>query len=749
MRPKLINEEGSEVFSPLIDVVFNALAAMFIIFVVYVTVFQSSGSDPKLPVDLLAGDEVRGVYQKVFVYNFPSQYGSWPRSYEIVEGRLPDGLQLYPEKGLLLGIPRALPGSPASQEQTYRIRVRVADGSSSDEESYSFVFQGGWIPYSPEMDAVAISRADSLLPPAQIGIPYEEILGVQGGLGPFNWTLESGSLPRGLVIRDGKILGAPQDAAGVYYFSVKLEDNTTWFASERGDSLIANYQEAVKNFKLTLNPAPGNLQAFLFLPDEIRQGAPIEGGLLVNTGLFDNEAIAEQVPEGLRFDAATGSLSGAIRDTGQFSLAIRVKGPLGVERTASRNFRVLPPKAPFSVSPASFFIRAGQPADLSVPYRGAVDPVSWQLQGANGLPQGLAFGNGRITGQTSVTGQFQMTVTGVDAAGSRSSARIEVNVRGGQGPLEVVTTSIPDAIVGTSYNFAFSARGADGNYTWRIDGKLPEGLNFDNGRISGVAREPASAPIRATVTSGSPEESRTGSFELKAIYAEVKAPEITTTALPPAIQGEPYQIMLAAEGGVGRYRWELSGSLPAGLSFTAGAIQGAVIQSNRDSTWLITARVTDEAGQSDERSSIGLRVLPPGGGDPLEILTGLLPQGVVRSTYRAQIIAAGGTPPYTFALQETSLEGTGLALTAEGFLEGVPSIPGRQEINVAVTDQSGKSGALKRLELVIGQAPGKVGAGFAVVAVMGVLLFLVLVAGLAFFLWRRPQKNSVNSEKES
>ncbi len=723
---------------------------MFIIFVVYVTVFQSSDCDTILPVDLLAGREVRGVYQKAFGYSFPTTGGTWPRTYEIIEGRLPDGLQIYPENGLIFGIPKALPGSSVSQEQTYQIKVRVTDAGSSDEEDYSFIFQGGWIPHTPEMDAVAFRKVDSLLPPAQIGIAYEEILGVQGGVGPFNWMLQSGNLPRGLVIRDGMVRGTPQDAVGNYSFSVKLEDNATWFVSENGDSLISNYQESIKNFNLKLNPTPGGLQASLFLPEEIRQGIPFEGGLLVNTGLFDNEIFPEQVPDGILFDASNGSLSGAIRDTGQFSLAIRVKDPLGIERTVYQDFRVLPPKPPFSVNPTSFFIQAGQPANLYIPYQGAIEPVFWQIQGANSLPGGLVFNNGRITGQTSATGLYQLTATGVDAKGNRNSARIEVNIQEAREPLELYTSYVPEAIVGSLYNFAFSARGATGNYNWSLEGKLPSGLTFNNGRISGIPEAPGSVPIRATVTSGIPVESRTGSFELKAIYAETGALAITSTAIPPAVKGEPYTIVLAAERGVGRYRWELSGKLPTGLSFTADGIQGNVSQSSRDTTWLITAKVTDEAGQTDEKSNLELKVLPPSRDEYLEILNDFLPEGVVGSTYRAQIIAAGGTPPYTFELLQASLESSGIALNAEGMLEGIPTTPGRWEINLVVADPSGKSSAPKQMELSIGQTADNKAPGRIIIGVLTVLLIITLMAiAFAIRFWKQLQKNKQNSEKQS
>lgn len=68
-------------------------------------------------------------------------------------------------------------------------------------------------------------------------------------------------------------------------------------------------------------------------------------------------------------------------------------------------------------------------------------------------------------------------------------------------PLEVTTSSLPDAVVGQPYVFTLRATGGDGkNYVWElINGTtLPDGLTLDpnTGVISGT-------PTTATVSSSS------------------------------------------------------------------------------------------------------------------------------------------------------------------------------------------------------------------------------------------------------
>lgn len=142
-------------------------------------------------------------------------------------------------------------------------------------------------------------------------------------------------------------------------------------------------------------------------------------------------------------------------------------------------------------------------------------------------------------------------------------------------------------------------------------------------------------------------------------------PTVTTETLPDAQVGAQYQTQLTAQDGQPPYSWDATG-LPAGLSInTAGIISGVP---NTAGTYQVTVTVTDENTDTDS-ATLPLVVQPPPP-PALEITTQSLPAATVGQPYMAQLIAAGGTPPYTWSA--TGLP-PGLSISTGGTITGVPT----------------------------------------------------------------------------
>jgi hypothetical protein len=165
---------------------------------------------------------------------------------------------------------------------------------------------------------------------------------------------------------------------------------------------------------------------------------------------------------------------------------------------------------------------------------------------------------------------------------------------------------------------------------------------------------------------------------------------VSTTALPPAVQGSSYSATVEALGGVPPYAWTLqSGALPAGIALdgATGTLSGTATEPG---DFPVTIRVTDAAA---ETADVELAIhVESGGPAPLAVT----PPGPLVATIGTpaaiQLSATGGTPPYTWfaAGVDVGLENTlpdGITLETDGRLTGVAGYPaGTYHFQIRVVD---------------------------------------------------------------
>ena len=219
------------------------------------------------------------------------------------------------------------------------------------------------------------------------------------------------------------------------------------------------------------------------------------------------------------------------------------------------------------------------------------------------------------------------------------------------------------------------------SYNWTA----PETVN--------VAANPAglsAGPYTGSLTVSSPNAS--GTVTIPVTMTIYNALQITTTSLPVAIPGQPYNFQLQASGGTGTgYTWSLvSGTLPVGISFSpSGLLSGTAGSLSGSITETLKIAVQDSAGhQALNTFSLlrreGLAILPYSPSN-FEFSVG--------STYTAgnsiTLQAAGGTSPYSWST--TGLP-PGLAITpSTGLISGTPTQAGSFTANVTVHDSAGHS----------------------------------------------------------
>lgn len=138
---------------------------------------------------------------------------------------------------------------------------------------------------------------------------------------------------------------------------------------------------------------------------------------------------------------------------------------------------------------------------------------------------------------------------------------------------------------------------------------------------------------------------RLGEARGDAAYVDVRASTppltITTSTLPDASQGTPYDQLLSASGGSGTRTWTwTTTTAPPGLSLSSsGRITGTPTTLG---TSTVTVTVTDTRGSVSR--DLTIRVSAP----PLALTTTALPDAFVGDAYAGQLTVTGGRGPYTF-----------------------------------------------------------------------------------------------------
>jgi hypothetical protein len=225
---------------------------------------------------------------------------------------------------------------------------------------------------------------------------------------------------------------------------------------------------------------------------------------------------------------------------------------------------------------------APDPANVAVTGKNFVinTTAQWQPPDAGAVPV-----NANVTFTSAnqlIIGRPQNVVAGyklilISPVGLRASLETKTAAASG---LSITSTSLPDATVGTPYQQTLQAHSGAAPLQWSVAPSLPASLALDKttGTISGTPTAPAPmTKYTFTVTdSATPPASASSDITLEIKTAAASGLSITSTSLPDATVGTPYQQTLQANGGVIPMQWSVTPSLPAPLALdkTTGIISG-------------------------------------------------------------------------------------------------------------------------------------------------------------------------------
>jgi len=253
----------------------------------------------------------------------------------------------------------------------------------------------------------------------------------------------------------------------------------------------------------------------------------------------------------------------------------------------------------------------------------------------------------------------------------------------GANPPIISTADVPDWTVGWAYSCQLEAGGGSGALTWTDKNNNLSGTGLtlsSTGLLSGTPLASGPVSFTAEVTDEAMQaDERLFNFTIN------EALTITTSTLPDWTIGQPYAQTLAAGGGTGAYSWtDLNSDLDgSGLALNAmGELSGTPVAEGLTG---FTSRASDEGGAHEDHY-FEFTINPA-----VTITTESLPEGTATEEYSYQLESSGGTGSLTWTDKYDDLESTGLTLSAEGLLSGLPVEEMTIEFTAETSDITGSA----------------------------------------------------------
>ena len=583
-------------------------------------------------------------------------------TWSVTSGSLPAGLTLS-AAGVLSGTPQSA--------ANYAFAVTVADHGSPVQHQLKAFSLSITKPVLP----LVVSTAD--LAAAQVGTPYSMSLQASGGTPAYQWSLASGSLPKGLSLSAGGLVTGTPTQVGTSTFTVNVAD-TSAPAQHQSKTLTL----AVKPTPLVLNTAP---------LAQGKVGVAYNATLQASGGTpnYVWSVASGNLPAGLSL-ASNGVLSGTPKTAGASSFVLAV---------ADASSPAQHQKMPFTLTIAPSLLvwnagsldngKVGVAYNATLQASGGTPNYIWAVANGN-LPDGLSLAtNGVLSGtpKTAGTSSFILAVADSGTPAQWKTAPMSLTIAASIAPLTISTGSLPSTTSSASYSVNLQANGGTPQYTWSLaSGQLPLGLSLSgDGVLSGAAKLPGTYPFTVAVTdAGNPAQHQSRAFSLTVSNSPLA---FGTPNITPGRMGTYYSAGFYAAGGTPRYTWAItSGALPDGVTMDelTGVMYGTPTKSG---TFPITVAVSDHSVPAQTQSRSFSFVIA-GATAPLAISTNGLGQGSTGKSYSGSLSASGGTPAYTWSIASGSLP-AGLSLSSStGVISGTPTTAGISTFTVSISDSA-------------------------------------------------------------
>jgi hypothetical protein len=439
-------------------------------------------------------------------------------AFTISAGTLPAGLGISPA-----GV---ITGTPTGPNGTANFTVMVTDHSNPAQSATKPLSILINLPPAP-------SISPTTLPGGNVGTPYTHAIAVTGGLGPFTWSVSSGTLPAGLSFdaTTATISGIPTTQQVNVAFTIQVTDSSN------------PQQSGSQPYTVTIGaPLPLSITTTSPLPQgnlNVVYSATISatGGIAPYT--FSLDGTSSPLPASLGFSSGSnqGLISGTPTVVGTFTnIIVDVHDSQGTPATAQQTFTltVLAPPSITLLSPASGPV--GTPITITgtnfgttqgsstVTFNGvsAGTATNWSSTSITvPVPAGATTGNVVVTVLSVASSGSAFTVTPSCTNNCTLSGTVTVNGQGFAGltvtitgPSPATTTTNATTLGNGSYSFSGLTAGqysvtASPGYTYSPT--TPLSLTINSNRIQNFTATSTltSITITGTLTYGGSKTGRT------------------------------------------------------------------------------------------------------------------------------------------------------------------------------------------------------------------------------------------------
>ena len=614
-----------------------------------------------------------GFVGEVYAYEFGNVGGEGPYTFALdaaTPGPLPPGLT-FTSTGIS--------GTP-SAAGSYDFLVKVTDSCLSGAQSTSRLYT-----IVTSCEPLAFPQ-DSVLPAAQHLFSVDVTLLPTGGAPPVSIDLAPGSnpLPQGLVLTDGRLHGSP-GAVGDFTFTVRATDSCPGTPQTLDKQFSLHVDCSDLALSPTLQPSIATLGRSFDTQVQFQQNGEWPTTLSVAGG---------QLPPGLTLNG--NDISGTPSVLGSFTFTLQAQDscPLGPQ-VAQQAYTIQVEPAtgcdltcPPMVFPAETIHTAyvGRPFTYQF-YAGERTGTSVIELTGGSLPPGLAVaGTGynndfRVTGTPTTSGDYTFTLRAYavcDGAGNVDKFRyftIHVEQPSVGSPLLFNMGRLKNGPVGDFYSSSFLSSGGTGPYSYSVvGGALPPGLSIVGSELTGIPTAVGEyVPVIQVTDSSTPPQTSTRSFYIRVDIGAQCPPMVIHSEPWDGIVDQPFAPYTLVTGGSGdvTITETIPGRMPPGMSIVNNQLVGTPTAAG---LYRVDLAFCDQcSAQPTHFEELEFQIQPAS--DPCPNSIGIAAGtgvGLVGDFFTFAVPTQGAIGPVTFSLGNGSVLPSGLTLSTDGIISGVP-----------------------------------------------------------------------------